>query len=266
MAPEITVVTLTRSRPAQLKRAIRSLWLQRDVHIDLVLLVDDCEETRIFLEDFVLEQDAVKRCRVIFAHRSSGERSGPRRVAKLRNASLGTIETPLCALLDDDNSFESDHLSALLEQVNDTTRVVHSWRSLWNIDDTPFCLAGLHPWSRELATSRQLYRQYSDAGIYQLGTNIIRDRVIPYDRRQSMVDMSEWLFATDFLSRLKFVELFDSEDMLTSRTEDSKLLDAIVEMGIVVPCTRRPSLRYYLGGYSNHWESEAASPSAWYAT
>jgi len=78
-----------------------------------------------------------------------------------------------------------------------------------------------------------------------------------------MVDTSEWLFETEFLRGIRFVERYSAEDWETSRTEDSKLLDKIVRLGLRAPSTKIATLRYYLRGYSNDWSDEAADLVGW---
>jgi hypothetical protein len=78
-----------------------------------------------------------------------------------------------------------------------------------------------------------------------------------------MVDMSEWVFDTEFLREIGFVVEYSAKDWETSRTEDSKLLDEIVTRGLRIPSTQNPTLRYYMGGYSNDWSNEAAQLEGW---
>jgi hypothetical protein len=78
-----------------------------------------------------------------------------------------------------------------------------------------------------------------------------------------MVDTSEWLFATSFLRTLEFCEEYCVDDWENGRAEDSKLLDQIVDRAIDVPCTKRATLRYALGGYSNEWRHDGARVDDW---
>jgi hypothetical protein len=68
-----------------------------------------------------------------------------------------------------------------------------------------------------------------------------------------MVDMSEWLFETGFIRSIGFEENYFSTDQETCWAEDAKLLDEIVARGLRIPSTKEPTLRYYMGGYSNNW-------------
>jgi hypothetical protein len=109
-----------------------------------------------------------------------------------------------------------------------------------------------------------MFQNYQAAGIYRVNSNIVSDQVVPYRRDISMVDTSEWLFQTAFLRELGFDVEYSYNDWLMSRTEDSKLLDKIVALGISVPSTRKPTLRYYLGGYSNAWNADGAQSAGWF--
>ena len=108
-----------------------------------------------------------------------------------------------------------------------------------------------------------MFVEYEEAGIYRRHTNIVADQVVPLHRERSMVDTSEWLFSAALLRSIGFVADYSRGDWITCRTEDSKLLDRIVESGISVPSTRRPTLRYFLGGYSNNWACDGASIEGW---
>ena len=78
-----------------------------------------------------------------------------------------------------------------------------------------------------------------------------------------MVDTSEWLFETNFIRDLGFCVDYSLGDWLTCHSEDSKLLDAVVARGDKIPSTKQPTLRYYMGGYSNGSEQDGVGPEAW---
>jgi hypothetical protein len=200
----------------------------------------------------------------IAVKRTALERSGPKRLSVLRNLALEMVDTYWCSYLDDDNELEPTHFRTLVHcAMRTASPAAHSWRSLWLRDGTPFCLRERHPWCRDPALSTKLFNQYVEAGIYQVGSNVVQDQVVPHRRSESMVDMSEWLFVTDFIRRLGFVNEYCAEDWQTSRAEDSKLLDAIVATGLRIPSTQQCTLRYYMGGYSNDWSNAAAQIEGW---
>ena len=174
------------------------------------------------------------------------------------------MRTRWCSYLDDDNELEPSHFADLFHCLQaSASPAAHSWRTLWERGGRPFLLANSHPWCRDPVHAATLFEQYHRAGIYQIASNIVRDRVVPGRRSESMVDMSEWLFETDFIREIGFVDTYNSEDWQTSRAEDSKLLDEIVARHLRIPSTERPTLRYHLGGYSNNWTSEGAQLRGW---
>ena len=260
----LTVVVLTRARLTSLSRALRSLELQRGATFRVLVVVDDFLDTLDALTPRASRGRAVESVRPVLVRRNRGERGGPGRIARLRQFAVNLVTTEWIAFLDDDNTVTSSHFSSLLRLATSASApAAHSWRSLWRADGEPHPLDGLHPWSHDRRRARRLYRHYARAGIYRLGSNIIRDQVTPFRRDLSMVDMSEWLFRTAFLRQFPFATSYSVRDWCDARSEDSKLLDEIVAAGIPIPSTRRPTLRYLLGGYSNSASAEGGSLAEW---
>jgi hypothetical protein len=261
---DLTTIVLTRRREPLLARALRSLARQRGVQLAVMVVVDDCPPTWRYVQRYEPTLGAVRSVRHIYAERGRAERSGPGRVARLRDAALGLVQTEWVAFLDDDNVVEPEHYVSLLQRAAESAApAVHSWRSLWDPTGQPFLLSGRHPWCHDSDLAETLFVQYEAAGIYQRDSHVVRDQVVPHDRARSMVDTSEWLFRADFLGALELCQEYTLEDWRQARTEDSKLLDQIVESGLPIPSTQRATLRYSLGGYSNNPLAEAASMTGW---
>src|SRR5215470_1929975 len=112
MRDSITVITLTRGRPQLLSRAIESV--QKQVYGGSILhlvLIDDCLTT---LNVFSRAINRNKGIAWQFMSREPGEKTGPARLAKLRNYGINIADTEWVSFLDDDNEFEPDHLSSLV--------------------------------------------------------------------------------------------------------------------------------------------------------
>jgi len=260
----VTSIIVTRGRVDLLTRAIRSLTAQVGTAIELRVVIDDCQTTLDYLQGSARIAGAVRSLEWQYLNRYKSERSGPIRVATLREAGLAIVQTPYCAFLDDDNELEPHHYSLLASCIAEWRSVAaHSWRTLWTRQGAPYPLSDCHPWSRDLEVARQMFDHYCQTGIYQPNSQVVRDQVVPHCREKSMVDTSEWLFDTSFLREIKFAKQYSRDDWLLSRAEDNKLLDSIVESGVMIPSTCRPTLRYYLGGYSNDWAQEAAQLEGW---
>lgn len=260
----LTVVVITRCRLDLLARAIRSLVVQEAVRLDVIIVIDACPATVQYAGTVPLCCGAIRSIQWIYEDRGARDRSGPRRLATLRTRGLKAVRTRWCAYLDDDNEVESSHYVDLLRcMVDSGSPAAHSWRTLWERDGRPFPLADKHPWCRDPKLAATLFEQYQRAGIYEVASNVVRDRVVPGRRSESMVDMSEWLFEAGFIRQIGFVSTYDRSDWQSSRAEDSKLLDNIVATRLRIPSTEKATLRYYMGGYSNSWENDGAQLSGW---
>ena len=262
--PDLTVIVITRGRVRLLERAIRTVSIQREVRVAVLVVSDEDAPTTTFLRGHRSPGGAVVSLQRIHASRTPYDASGPRRLAALRQFALSLVKTEWCAFLDDDNELEIDHFRSLLKcAVGVGAPLAHSWRSLWSPEGEPFPLIDRHPWSRDAEQAKAMFSYYCDAGIYTPGSNIVRDQVKTGNRAQSMVDMSEWIFNTDLLREIKFATEYSEEDWTLSRAEDNKLLSEIVLRGIEVPCSQQATLRYYLGGFSNNWSTEASARCGW---
>lgn len=261
---DLTVIVLTRRRMHLLGRALRSLAAQRDMALSAIVVVDECQPSVEYLEALPPSFGAIRSLKWVHVRREQGERSGPARIARLRETAVSRVATSWSAFLDDDNVLEREHFPTLLQcAVHNPAPAAHSWRSLWTRDGRPYPLSGRHPWCRDPHAASRLFTQYEAAGIYRWHSHIVRDQVVPHCRSRSMVDTSEWILRTPFLIEMGFCQEYTVEDWQLGRTEDSKLLDQIVEQGVPIPSTCRPTLRYYLGGYSNNPSHEAAALAGW---
>ena len=257
MDNSITVITLTRKRIALLKRTITSIQKQTyRKQITHMIVVDDCLATAVFLKKASSNLPPTLLWQLL--PRSTEEQSGSQRVAKLRNYAVQFATTPWISFLDDDNEFEPDHLRSLVECATHTgCQAVHSQRSIYWPDGTPY-LEPRFPWSRNVEEGKRLYAELCTEGIFQPGSNVMRDKVFPRDylRPPFSVDTGEWLFTRDLLLQYPFsTEEYTQHDWdgLPGRlpSEDDKLLWILVEKGVPIASTENPTLKYYLGGYSN---------------
>jgi hypothetical protein len=255
---------LSRRRRTLLERALNSLNDQDGVEIRALVMIDDCHDTLDLLKSLTLRPGAIKDLEYRYLWRGSRDHTGPVRAGKLREMALDETEGKWLGFLDDDNTLMVNHYSSLLQCIEEhASLVAHSWRTLWNRDKTPYVLRSSHPWCRDRDMAEKLFREYSLAGIYVSGSNIVRDQVVPGEQAKSMVDTSEWIFHRNFVRGLSWTGPYDHGDWLTSRAEDSLVLDQIVNLRIDVPCSRQPTLCYFLGGYSNQMIDERTDSRGW---
>jgi hypothetical protein len=91
---------------------------------------------------------------------------------------------------------------------------------------------------------------------------VIRDRT---DRARNLwlVDTNEWMLSTEWLRAHPISDDFGEQDWIANLAEDDKLLDRLRESNAKVECTARPTVRYYLGGYSNDFTGRHAHTERW---
>jgi glycosyltransferase involved in cell wall biosynthesis len=251
----VTVVTVTRVRPQLLRRAIASVKAQD--HADVVrhvVIVDGCTETMNMLDTPPYAMDVLITS--VHEPRCAGDRDGPARLARLRNRSLDLVDTPWVCFLDDDNTFARDHVSSLVSTARATgCPAVHSQRRMFNRDGRPYNEPQF-PWTRDAEAAAVLYADGVRRGVFEPGSNIVRDQV-DLDRRWGgarIVDMNAWLLDVDLLRTVRFREAYDYRDWLYLVAEDTKLLRDLVARKVAIACTGLTTLNYYLGGYSNSFE------------
>jgi glycosyltransferase involved in cell wall biosynthesis len=257
----VTVITLTRRRPLLVQRAIRSVRGQRTGHaVSHLVLVDDCPETAAALAPVAAGRPDLE---VVPMSREPREGSGLARSSRLRNLGVRRAASRWIAFLDDDNEWEPGHLQSLVEcALASRVRAAHSHVSVLNEDGTPY-LEPAWPWARGEAEARRLYREYVAKGICAPGSNVIGDRP---DLLDPPVDTSAWLLARQLLLEVPFTERFTRRDAEGLVGEDDKLFQALVGRREPIACTRRATLRYYLGGYSNNPAAVTADETFTWAT
>jgi glycosyltransferase involved in cell wall biosynthesis len=259
MTDTITVITLTRRRPDLVQRAMRSVRAQRSRHaVRHVVLIDDCPSTQATLVTVAAEYP---KAEVLYMPRQPREVSGPGRSSRLRNFGVRrSADDSWIAFLDDDNEWTTDHLESLVECAHaHRARAVHSYVSLWNRDGSPY-LTPRWPWARSEDEAGRIYRDYVQKGICSPGSNIVVDRPGCHDEP---VDTSAWLLARELLLEVPFAEEFSQDDADNLVGEDDKLFWALLGKGEPIVCTRRATLKYYLGGYSNAVSGKTDESFSW---
>jgi len=251
----VTVITLTRHRPDLVVRAMRSVAAQRtNESVRHLVLIDDCPATREALADGSTGAD------IRYLPREPGEVSGPARSSRLRNLGVRLSTDRWIAFLDDDNEWTADHLDSLLACARTTgARAVHSHIRLLNRDGSAY-LEPRWPWARDEAEAREIYQDYVRKGLLVPGSNVVGDRPGFHDEPP---DTSSWLLERELLAEVPFAEEFSPADAESRIGEDDKLFFALRERGEPIACSRRPTLRYYLGGYSNSPTGRTDATFSW---
>ncbi|MCS6800433.1 MAG: glycosyltransferase family 2 protein [Chloroflexota bacterium] len=251
MAALLTVITVTR-RPQYLPACCETIDRQGEaVPLQHLILGDGVGR---------LERPSGSRHRdiLVLCPRSPTECDGPSRLGALRNLAVQLAATDDIVFLDDDNRWEPDHLASLFAtRAATNASFVHSERALFEPDGRPY-LREEFPWARDPAARRQIWERYRCLGIVTPGSNIWRDRLpMPH----SCVDLGAWVLPRRFLLAHPFQTVYTEADWEANITEDHGLATAILASRLPVASTGRPTLLYWLGGYSNHFDP--AAPIRW---
>jgi hypothetical protein len=204
----------------------------------------------------VLGQDRLTVRRVSVAEDGQGLPIDPyARVAVLRNLALSLVTAHLVAFLDDDNAWEPEHLSSLVELMDATgAPAVHSWRRLYTPDGQPHVPVAF-PWLLDRSAATAMFDLLLRVGVFEASSSTVRDRAsIPIGGLDlGMIDMGEWLLERWVLDLVGFEAERTPADSADGIGEDDKLLRRLRDMLVPIRCTERATLRYRLGGFSNPW-------------
>lgn len=245
----VTVITVTRRRPALLARAIESVQSQCCDHVaEHLVVVDACAETWLSLGR-TLPRDVWPR----MVQRAGVEATGPARLAHLRDWGLRVTRSPWVAFHDDDNQWDHDHLHGLLATAQRTqAKAVHSWLRVVDSDGSPY-LEERFPWAKDEEDEVDQYRRLVSLGVVDRSSNVYRDRADRFAGPDTVrsVDAGEWLLDRDLARRVGFTRAFNETDRTERVADDDKFLKALLLTGENISSTCLPTLVYQLGGFSN---------------
>lgn len=245
----ISVLTVTR-RPTTILRCVASVEAQGyGGPVEHVFIIDGSRETHAILNG---HRSRFAR-QLHYVPRAPQDEDGPARLSRLRNLAVDAAKHELIAFIDDDNEWETDHLASLVRSGEAGKAFAHSERRLFHADGRPYCTPEF-PWRRDVLARRQSYARYAALGVVADGDNVFRDRM---DLPETCIDLGEWLFPRAFIQAVRFEERYDLDDWQNILVEDGKLARAIAASGARVVSTCQPTLRYYLGGYSNNFSPRA---------
>ncbi|HQW70592.1 MAG: glycosyltransferase family 2 protein [Saprospiraceae bacterium] len=247
----ITVLIITRNRIKLLQRAITSVKKQCfSGNIKTLICIDDCPSTLLFLKESFGSDQTVSW---FYSKRLKDDISGPSRLAHLRNFSVEYADTEWISFLDDDNELELFHYSELMRCASiNKSEAVHCYRQLFFADGVPYCfMEEEYPWGRNSEQAKEMFKNLSKHGVIEKGCHVIRDQIDVSKGGINIVDTNVWLIKRETLLKNKIPSAYTKEDWLNIVCEDDKMLDQLIEGGVRMHCNNVPSVKYYLGGYSN---------------
>lgn len=246
----VAVVTLTRDRPLELRRNLESVRRQIHPNVTQYVVGDRCS--------YMGEPNNLRELRkefpgVVFA--CNNERLDdylPTHLARLRYAAVRESGADAVAILDDDNEYEPEHLSSLVAVMElQNAAAAHSWRSLWSASDSPWLVVDKDPWVADERLAKISFDVLSRYGILESGSNIVRDS-LSYDDRPGRIDSNEWLLSRSLFEAYAVPHEASPAERRMQFTEDVLLSRKLIADSVEVACSQRATVRYYMGGYSNH--------------
>ncbi|MBB4952317.1 hypothetical protein HNO93_000359 [Agrobacterium vitis] len=176
----------------------------------------------------------------------------PVRTGRLRNLGVAESVAPLVAHLDDDNTFDADHIASLAELLSakPALDIAFSWRRMLDEHDRPIPLYS-YPWviSHRPVIAREVFDLLAAEGFFEAGSAIIRDRIPDAAGDLNHIDSSEWMMRRHVFERVRFCETATPREMIYQFSEDYLFCRDAQAAGFQFGCTEHVSLNYYLGGY-----------------
>ena len=246
MKPLISVITIGKERTQYLIRCIDSIKKQTYNSIEHLIIADECEKFHQYAQDLTKN---LAHTRVLMHKSKETVTYKPARAAYARNLGIYEARGKFIAFLDDDNSWEPDHLTYLANSLSETIGAAYSLRTLWTADEKPYTSA-LHPWN-DTKDAVERYHLLVKQGIYQYGTNYMHDKYFIDDHsiQHCTVDTSAWLILTQLAKRYPFPVNFSLKAQQERHSEDAQFGIVLAQHTSVVT-SNQFTLRYYLGGFS----------------
>jgi GT2 family glycosyltransferase len=253
----VTVVTPTRGRPRLLERALLSVGAQEGLSARHIVVGDNCPylgdaDHRQALEKAFPHAQFVNV--VPDEHPDMPRDYLPARLAYLRNLGIARADTPYVSHLDDDNAYAPNHLSSLVDLLdqNPGAEVAYSWRRLLTGEGTDFVPDGEDPWHPIPRQRAPSYRSLAAQGVFVPGSSVVRDTMRMTDGKLlSRVDTNELLLRRETHARVPFPTEFTVWQRILETTEDMALCQELLKRGIGTVCSEQATVDYYMGGFSN---------------
>lgn len=255
----ISVIILTKNRKEKLLNAISSVSKQDFTNpIEILLVGDNCD----YLESLELprlsKNITVKRHNIIL-DKSIDKNLIVHRVATIRNFAIKLTSQNCICFLDDDNLWEVNHLSTLMNTLQtNQCKATYSWRKLFLNNGKPW-IPTTWPWIGSDVPQKELLTIYKELGMLDLKTNVLKDKfeAIYNNRDYATIDMGAWLFKKELFDVVSFKTDYTKEEVNCLVTEDDQLLLDLKKLNFIVHSSKKATLKYFLGGFSNQYNYES---------
>ena len=260
--PSVAVITITRSRP-ELAQCLASVRSQTYVgRIDHIIVVDG-EESGFRVPVPPDTENRRTIVRMVDLDRRVDDFIGvytPSRLALLRNEGLDIVEAEFVGYLDDDNTYDAEHVASLVATMRAApdADVAYSWRRLQWPGGAPY-LCQTYPWTPQARLSpdrhklaRYIYDDLVAGGVFDRGSAVVRDTLIDTQGRPVYtVDTNELFVRTSVHRQFDNIVSYTWREMVGDYSDDYAWVKRCHELGLQFRASERTTVNYTIGGTSN---------------
>ncbi len=254
----ISIIILTKNRKEKLLKAISSVSKQNFKNaIEILLIGDACDYLESIELPMLSKNITIKKHNIIL-DRSIDKNLIVHRVATIRNLAIKLTSQNCICFLDDDNLWETNHLSTLMNTLQTyQCKATYSWRKLFLNNGKPW-IPTTWPWIGSDVPQKKLLHIYKKLEMLDLKTNILKDKfeAVYNNRDYATIDMGAWLFKKELFDVVSFKTDYTKEEVNCLVTEDDQLLLDLKKLNFTVYPSKKATLKYYLGGFSNLYNHE----------
>ncbi len=256
----VSVIILTKNRKEKLINAINSVIKQDYKHdVEILLIGDNCDYLNN-VEHLKLSKNKniTLRKHNIILDKGIDKKLIVQRVATLRSFAIKLASQNCISFLDDDNLWEVNHLSSLMDTMNSNQcMVTYSWRKLYLSNGNPW-IPTTWPWLGSDVPQKELLNIYEQLDMLDFKTNILKDKfkAVYKGRDYATIDMGAWLFKKELFDVISFKTDYSKEEVNCLVTEDDQLLLDLKKFNFLAYPSEKATLKYYLGGFSNLYNHE----------
>lgn len=242
----VSIVTPTYNRRDLLYNSVNCILEQEYGNIEHIIVGDNCpvlnEETPKLLK-------VNPKLRIYNPKFESRFEFGSANIARVRNYGIQKATGDFIGHLDDDNTFDPNHISSLIKTFQRVPQaaVAYSYRKLL-IDGSEPYVYPYSPWPETIEGASKQYQAYKRMGIFQEGSHLMKDRISMHEETGCTLDTNELFVRKEvherFLFRTEYTDAMHAFDM----AEDDAFCIDVYLAGYRVACSGEFTLNFRVGG------------------
>ena len=251
-SPKVSVIIPSCGR-SSIQTAIESVLSQSISNLEVIIVVDPCYRESIESNPEWWKSIQHEKVRIEFPQISESPTYIPGKISMLRNIGIVLSRGVYIAYLDDDNWLSRDHLEALcaILDANILIDAAYSWRILTDEMGNPLPLES-YPWSTRFDNRDKIFQKFLEYDLATQGEPKLRGTVIAKNGDEVFhIDTSELCVRREVHQTIRFKENFLLHQIIEGQGEDRVICEEMYRKGIEFKCSKKYSLFYRVGGYSN---------------